>query len=55
MVSFSELPAVKKDPIFGAARENFDSSYFLMALAFIEYVCRKYHRTKFFRFMNKYE
>ena len=55
MVSFSELPAVKKETIFGAARKTFDTSYFVMALAFIKYVCRKYHRTIFFRFMNKYE
>ena len=49
------MPAVKKDTIFGAARKSFDPSYFVMALAFIKYVCRKYHRATFFRFMNKYE
>ena len=31
-VSFSQLPAVKKTPIFGAARKNFGPSYFVMAL-----------------------
>ena len=32
MVSFSQLPAVKKDTIFGAARKFFGPSYFVMAL-----------------------
>jgi hypothetical protein len=32
MVSFSQLPAVKKDTIFGAARKNFGPSYFVTAL-----------------------
>jgi len=32
MVSFSQLPAVKKDTIFGAATKNFDTSYFMTAL-----------------------
>ena len=32
MMSFSQLPAVKKDTIFGAARKIFGSSYFLTAL-----------------------
>ena len=32
MVSFSELPAVKKDIIFGAARKIFGPSYFVTAL-----------------------
>ena len=32
MVSFSQLPAVKKDTNFGAARKNFSTSYFVMAL-----------------------
>jgi len=31
-VSFSQLPAVKKDTIFGAARKIFGPSYFMMAL-----------------------
>ena len=31
-VSFSQLPAVKKDTIFGAARKNFGPSYFVSAL-----------------------
>ena len=35
MVSFSHLPAVKKDPIFGAARKNFDPSYIVTALGAI--------------------
>ena len=30
--SFSQLPAVKKDTIFGVARINFGPSYFVMAL-----------------------
>ena len=34
MVSFSELPAVKKDIIFGAARKNFGPSYFVTALVY---------------------
>ena len=33
MVSFSQLPAVTKDTIFGAARNFFGPSYFVMALA----------------------
>jgi hypothetical protein len=33
MASLSQLPAVKKDTIFGAARNNFGSSYFVTALA----------------------
>ena len=32
MVSFSQLPAEKKDTIFGAARNCFGPSYFVMAL-----------------------
>ena len=32
MVSFSQLPAVKKDAIFGAARKNIGPSYFVTAL-----------------------
>ena len=32
MVSFSQLPAVKKDTNFGAARKFFGPSYFVMAL-----------------------
>ena len=32
MVSFSQLPAVKKDTIFGAARKIFGPSYFVTAL-----------------------
>ena len=32
MVSFSQLPAVKKDTIFGAARTFFGPSYFMTAL-----------------------
>ena len=32
MVSFSQLPAVKKDTIFGAARKIFGPSYFATAL-----------------------
>ena len=32
MGSFSELPAVKKDTIFGAVRKIFGPSYFMMAL-----------------------
>ena len=32
MVSFSQLPAVKKDTIFGAARNLFGPSYFVTAL-----------------------
>ena len=32
MVSFSQLPAVKKDTIFGAARKNFVPFYFVTAL-----------------------
>ena len=32
MVSFSQLPAVKKDTIFGAARKMFGPSYFVKAL-----------------------
>ena len=31
-VSFSQLPAVKKDTIYGAARKNFGPSYFVTAL-----------------------
>ena len=33
MVSFSLLPAVKKDTIFGAAGKFFGPSYFVTALA----------------------
>ena len=33
MVSFSQLPAVKKDTIFVAARKIFGLSYFVTALA----------------------
>ena len=33
MVSFSQLPAVKKDTNFGAARNFFGPSYFVTALA----------------------
>ena len=33
MVSFSQLPVVKKDTIFGAARKIFGTSYFVTALA----------------------
>ena len=33
MVSFSQLPAAKKDTIFGSARNFFGPSYFVMALA----------------------
>ena len=33
MVSFSQVPAVKKDTIFDAARKNFNLSYFVTALA----------------------
>ena len=32
MVSFSQLPAVKKDTIFGAAGKFFEPSYFVTAL-----------------------
>ena len=32
MVSISQLPAVKKDLIFGAARKFFGPSYFVTAL-----------------------
>ena len=32
MVSFSQLPAVKEDTIFGAARKFFGPSYFVTAL-----------------------
>ena len=32
MVSFSQLPAVKKDTIFDAGRKFFGPSYFVMAL-----------------------
>ena len=32
MVSFSQLPAVKKDTIFGAARKKFGPSFFVTAL-----------------------
>ena len=32
MASFSQLIAVKKDTIFGAARKFFDPSYFVTAL-----------------------
>ena len=32
MVSFSQLPAVKKDIILGEARKIFDPSYFVTAL-----------------------
>jgi hypothetical protein len=32
MVSFSQLPAVKKDTIFGSARKIFDPSYFVTVL-----------------------
>jgi hypothetical protein len=32
MVSFSQLPAVKKDTIFGAARKFLGPSYFMTAL-----------------------
>ena len=37
MVSFSQLPTVKKDTIFGAARKNFDPSYFVTALRIQHY------------------
>ena len=33
MVSFSQLPAVKKDTIFGAAQTKLGPSYFVRALA----------------------
>ena len=33
MVSFSQLPAVKKDTIFGAARKMFGPSYFVTAFS----------------------
>ena len=32
MVYFSQLPAVKKDTIFGAAKTKVDPSYFVRAL-----------------------
>ena len=32
MVSFSQLPAVKKGPMFGATRKFFGPSYFVTAL-----------------------
>ena len=32
MMSFSQLPAVKNDVIFGAARKLFDPPYFVTAL-----------------------
>jgi hypothetical protein len=32
MVFFSQLPSVKKDNIFGAARKLINPSYFVMAL-----------------------
>ena len=35
MVSFSQLSAVKKDTIFGAARKIFGPSYFVTALVTI--------------------
>ena len=37
MVSFSQLPAVKKDTIFGAARKIVGPSYFVKALEQLEY------------------
>ena len=37
--SFSQLPAVKKDTIFGAAKKNFGPSYFVTALVGV-YVLR---------------
>ena len=36
MVSFSQLPAVKKDTIFVAARKIFGPSYFVMALTWFQ-------------------
>ena len=33
LIFFSQLPAVKKDTIFGAAQTNFRPSYFVTALA----------------------
>ena len=43
MVSFSQLPAVKKDTIFGAASKLFGPSYFVTALIKITiqvlYIC----------------
>jgi hypothetical protein len=38
MVSFSQLPAVKKDTIFGAVRKIYDPSYFVMALGHINFL-----------------
>ena len=35
MVSFSQLPAVKKDIIFGAAQTKLGPSYFVIALVFV--------------------
>jgi hypothetical protein len=32
MASFSQLPAVKEDTIFGATRKNFGATYFVTAL-----------------------
>ena len=40
-MSFSQLPAVKKDRIFGAARKFFGPSYFVTALAFLQTGIRK--------------
>ena len=36
-MSFSQLPAVKKDTIFGAVRKIYDPSYFVMALGHIKF------------------
>ena len=41
MVAFSQLPAVKKDTIFGAARKFLGPSYFVTALAMEQTVCKK--------------
>ena len=40
MVSFSQLPAVKKDTIFGPAKKVFGPSYFVTALVLTTSFCQ---------------
>ena len=40
--SFSQLPAVKKDTIFGAAKKNFGPFYFVTALGIWGYNLKRY-------------
>ena len=43
-MSFSQLPAVKKKTIFGAARKIFGPSYFVMVLTNFSFLCIRTNR-----------